>query len=92
MGTWEVWAEMARRKVRFHNDENWEDIKLWGLFYRSYIKSLVEKGLLIPHNKCYNPRCLDWYQPSANAWFNHIKPLVENETLEGLTSLAGWKV
>lgn len=84
-----VWYEMARRKVQFHNNENWDQISLWGLFNLSSIKSLVEKGLLIPHG-VYAKRAPGWYRPSKEAWENYIKPLIETHSLEELTRLAGW--
>jgi hypothetical protein len=34
-----VWYEMARRRVKFHHGEEWQNIRLWGLFTRSSIKT-----------------------------------------------------
>lgn len=28
----QIWAEMARRKNQFHKNEDWDKIRLWGLF------------------------------------------------------------
>ena len=37
--------EMARRKVRFHLKEGWDQISLWGLFEYKDIKKALEKGV-----------------------------------------------
>ena len=70
-----VWEEMARRKVQFHNSEDWNKINLWGLFYRGEISKLIDKGLLIPCGH-YARRALMWVVPSKEAWEKHIKPIV----------------
>ena len=84
----QVWAEMARRKVQFHNDEDWQTIKLWGLFNWGGVRHLLEKGLLITYMKKENVTI--WVTPSKEAWETKIKPLIEQYTLEELTQMAGW--
>ena len=42
----EIWAEMARRKVRFHKDEKWDEIQLWGLFDWGDVSRLLKTGEL----------------------------------------------
>lgn len=71
-----VTREMARRKVTFHNGENWRSIQLWGLFYKSDIRRHLEKGWLIP-NGDYGFRCLGWYRPSREYWLSSILPQIE---------------
>lgn len=79
LSNYSVWAEMARRKTQFHNNEAWDNIRLWGLFYRSDIKRLLSKGLLLEQggDNSYAPRCLMWVAPSREAWEKYIKPLIE---------------
>ena len=69
-----VTIEMARRKNKFHKKENWQDIKIWGLFYKSDITRYLKNGWLIPHSD-YGFRCLGWYYPSQEYWESSIEPL-----------------
>ncbi len=84
-----VWAEMARRKVRFHKTEKWNEIKLWGLFQWGAISHLLKTGDLITDMRKENRTV--WVWPSPDAWRDKIKPLIEKKTLSQLTQLAGWK-
>ncbi|KKK76584.1 hypothetical protein LCGC14_2862160 [marine sediment metagenome] len=84
----EVWAEMARRKVRFHPGEDWDKIRLWGLFHWGAIKRQRDKGELITDMRRENVTI--WCWPSREAWETKIKPLIDNYSLDQLTSLAGW--
>ncbi len=84
----EVAAEMARRKVRFHTNEDWQDIKLWGLFKWGDISHLIKKGVLITDMRKENK--IVWVKPSKEFYEKEIKPLIETKTLEELTILAGW--
>lgn len=84
----QIWAEMARRKVQFHKDEEWDKIRLWGLFQWQAISKLIAKGELLTDMKKEN-RIL-WVWPSKNSWEKHIKPLVESHSLAELTRMAGW--
>jgi len=84
----EVTAEMARRKVQFHKDENWDTINLWGLFKYGNVSHLLKKGVLITNMKKENETI--WVRPSKEFWEKEIKPLIETKTLEELTTLAGW--
>lgn len=85
----EIWAEMARRKVQFHNNEDWDKIRLWGLFSWGSIKRQRDSGeLLCPGYTRVNQTV--WCVPSQEAWENKIKPLIEKYDLATLTRLAGW--
>ena len=85
-----IWAEMARRKVQFHNNDDWDKIQLWGLFFASEVKPLVDKGLLISYGQYV--KCVPgWYYPSKEGWERHIQPLISCCTLEELTKMAGWQ-
>ena len=85
----EIWAEMARRKVRFHPNEDWDKIQLWGLFNWGAFKRQRERGeLLCPGYARENRTC--WCQPSKEAWETKIKPLIESHSLAELTQMAGW--
>jgi len=83
-----VAAEMARRKVQFHKDEKWNEIKLWGLFHWGGVSHLLKKGLLKTDYTKENK--IIWVQPSKEFWENDIKPLTETKTLPELSALAGW--
>ena len=72
-----VTVEMARRKFQFHNEEKWDDIKLWGLFYKSDISRHLGQGWLLPYSE-YGFRCLGWYYPSKEYWESSIEPMVNN--------------
>jgi len=82
----EVWAEMARRKIRFHPTEEWNTIHLWGLFTWGGVRHLLEKGLLLTDMRKENVTI--WVRPSQEAWEQHVKPLVERHSPEELTSQA----
>lgn len=83
-----IWAEMARRKVRFHNDEEWDEIKCWGLFRWGDISRLLRDGRLRTTMKKENR--VVWVTPSKEAWESEIKPLIDKYSLEELTVMAGW--
>ena len=84
-----IWAEMARRKVQFHPNEDWNKISLWGLFSWGSIKRQRDNGeLLCPGYRRENRTV--WCQPSPEAWETKIKPLIEKHTLEELLRMAGW--
>lgn len=83
-----IWAEMARRKIQFHNDENWEEIQLWGLFKWGDVSKFIKNGELLT-NYCRENRIV-WVRPSKEAYENRIKPLLEQYSLDSLTQMAGW--
>ena len=83
-----VWAEMARRKVRFHPDEDWDKISLWGLFNWGEISHYLKSGELITTMKKENVTV--WVTPSKEAWEKKIKPLIDQYDLGTLTKMAGW--
>ena len=73
-------SEMIRRKKQFHKNENWKDIKMWGLFYQSEIRTELRKGWLIANYKIgfYPPRCQGWYRPSLDYYNRFLKKELEN--------------
>ena len=85
----EIWAEMARRKVQFHTDEKWQDIRLWGPFNWDTVSRQIKRGELLitmtEENKVI------WVWPSQKSWENKIKPLIEKHTIEELATMAGCK-
>lgn len=93
MNQQKVWAEMARRKKQFHKDENWQDIKCWGLFYKSYISKQLKDGDLIP---AFGDRLDDihrrsaWFIPTKKAYNEKIVPLLKY-SIDELSSMAGWR-
>jgi hypothetical protein len=84
-----VWAEMARRKLLFHPDEEWKDIRLWGLFAWEDVEPLLRRGLLLTDMRKDNRTI--WCWPSAEAYKQYIEPLLTSKTIDELTMLAGWK-
>jgi hypothetical protein len=84
----EIWAEMARRKVQFHNDEEWQTIHLWGLFQWQHISKLLKSGLLVTDMEKESE--VLWVQPSKEAYHKHIEPLIAKHTLEELKQMADW--
>ncbi len=87
----EVWAEMARRKVQFHKNDNWADIKLWGLFPWGPMQRFFKSGKLINDGYVRENKII-WVRPSREAYLKHIKPLIDKYTLSELTDLAGWRL
>jgi hypothetical protein len=87
-----IWAEMAIRKVRFHNDEPAYSIILWGLFFPSEVKGLVKRGLLIPVDRVQTPKCKGWYYPSMDAYEKYILPIISVYSLDEMINLAGWNL
>jgi len=79
---------MARRKVKFHNNEEWDQIRLWGLFDWGIVSSLLRDGRLRTTMKKENR--IIWVTPSKDVWETKIKPLVDAYSLDELTALAGW--
>lgn len=85
-----IWAEMARRKLQFHKEEDWKSIRLWGLFSWGHISKQFKNGELLTNMKKENRTV--WVVPSEKAYNEKIKPLLEKYTLEELTILAGWDI
>ncbi len=83
-----IWAEMARRKIQFHANEDWDKISLWGLFDWSDVSTLLKSGELTTDMKKENRTI--WVVPSMEAWEKHIKPLIEQYNLDELSKMAGW--
>ena len=80
-----IWHEMAIRKVKFHKDEEWDEIDLWGLFNWGGVKHLLDKGLLLTNGRKENHTI--WVRPSKEAWEKHIKPLIDKFTPDQLVRL-----
>lgn len=83
-----IWAEMARRKVQFHPNENWQTLRLWGLFDWDDVSKLIESGELLTDMKKENKTI--WVWPSDKAYRDNIEPLLNKYTLDELSVLAGW--
>jgi len=84
-----IWAEMARRKLQFHNNTNWNEICLWGLFRWGFVSHLIKSGELITGMKKENKTI--WVRPSTEAYHKNIEPLLALYTLDELTVMAGWE-
>jgi hypothetical protein len=82
-----IWAEMARRKKKFHPDEEWNKIKLWGLFQWGMVSHLLKSGDLITDMKKEHKTI--WVTPSPEAYAKYIQPLLKHR-IETLTKMAGW--
>ena len=83
-----IWAEMARRKLKFHRSEDWWIIRLWGLFRWTAVKHLLDQGLLLTDMKKENKTI--WVWPSKEAYHKYIEPLLQTHSLEELEKMAGW--
>ena len=78
--------EFARRKVKFHNNEYWKDIKCFGLFnYGDVSKYLVgnpgriksfKKGLVKTDMRKENVTI--WCQPTDELWNEYIEPILNS--------------
>ena len=80
-----IWMEMARRKLRFHNDEEWNQIQLWGLFRTTRIRLLLNEGLLIQTGGAIGYQI--WVKPSRVAWERYIKPWCDTLTYRQIEAL-----
>lgn len=78
--------EFARRKIQFHFNEDWHNIKCFGLFQwgdisrylfgnPSNIKTFKE-GLLITDMKKENK--IIWCQPTEEFWKKDIQPIIDS--------------
>lgn len=77
--------EFARRKLRFHRDCSWKDIKLFGLFNWSdvskylvgnpaKIKSWKDGLITTTYNKSNK---IIWCQPTEKMWDKYIAPILQ---------------
>jgi len=82
-----IYAEMARRKKQFHNSEEWNKIKLWGLFSWGFVSHLIKSGELLTDMKKENKTI--WVYPSKECYDKNILPLMDH-SIEFLSSMAGW--
>lgn len=85
-----IYAEMARRKVQFHKNEDWSTIKLWGLFSWGAVSRMINDGRLKTPSTYTRENKTVWVYPTAEVYEKHIKPLIEKYTLEELTTMSGW--
>lgn len=88
-----LWAEMARRKLMFHKDEDWRTLRLWGLCRWGSVSALLITGDLITDMKKENKTI--WVWPSEAAYHAYIEPLILSvisgqRTLTELSAMAGW--
>jgi len=84
-----VAVEMARRKVFFHNNEDWDKIDLWGLFGYTSIKEYLANEKLINHHNYKPENRTYWVIPSKEYWENKIKPITEKFSVEELQETFG---
>lgn len=82
--------EFARRKVRFHDNEDVDSIVYWGLFSWGDVSRFIKSGKVIPNPGYTKENRTIWCRPSKNEWQKHIKPLITKYTLNELEKLAGW--
>jgi len=68
----DIGYEFARRKVAFHNDKKWQNIKLWGLFDWSYVSRLLKSGELLTDMRKENKTIWAW--PSEQFYKEYIQP------------------
>lgn len=83
-----ICAEMARRKLQFHAQDDWQSIRLWGLFSWGSVSHLIKSGELITDMKKENR--VVWVRPSKEFYKNCIEPMLSKYDLEELTEIAGW--
>jgi hypothetical protein len=83
-----IWAEMARRKVQFHNTMRWHMIRNWGLFNWNDVSRLINDGRL--KTDMHKENHVIWVTPSEETWKTKIKPLIDKYSLDELTKMAGW--
>lgn len=84
-----VWAEMARRKIKFHNNTDWQKIRPWGLFSWGCVSKLIKQGKLLAPGYSRENKIV-WVYPSEETYQKHIKPLLDKYSLNELTHMAGW--
>lgn len=83
-----IYCELARRYIQFHMGEDIYQIRLWGLAKWSHISGYLETGKLITDMEKENRTV--WFWPRRDLIDSHIRPLINNFSLEELTNLAGW--
>jgi len=69
-----LWLDMARRKLRFHPDQDWKTLTLWGLAGWGSVRPLLGTGELKTHMTKANKTV--WVWPSEEAYHAHIEPLL----------------
>ena len=83
-----IWVEFARRKLLFHKNEKWQDIRQWGLMKWGEVRPYMDRGLLL--TGMHKDNHTIWVQPSQEAYTRYIEPLLQMFDLEELTFLAGF--
>jgi hypothetical protein len=68
----EIWDAMARRKEQFHANEDWQTLRLWGLFAWQDVSRLLKDGRLQTWMKKENHTI--WVYPSEDAYYKYIEP------------------
>jgi hypothetical protein len=70
-----VFAELLRRYICFHNGEDMHKIELWGLADYGVMNPLREKGYVLSDYKKENKTC--WFKPTETIINEVIKPAYE---------------
>ncbi|MDD4720678.1 MAG: hypothetical protein PHQ88_07470 [Bacteroides sp.] len=74
-----IYADMARRYILFHQGEEWQDVKLWGLFNKAQVARQLKTGALKTYT--YYARGPVWVYPTCETYLTKIKPIIDNNTL-----------
>ena len=82
-----VWCEIARRYKAFHNGEDMNSLKLWGLFNWGFVSKMIEQGVLLTDYRKENK--IIFVRPSVGAIERYIKPLLSYSVAD-LERGAGW--
>ena len=85
----QIYAELARRYILFHADEDPHKIRLWGLAQWGHVSKYLKTGEMITGMKKENRTI--WFRPRPDLIETHILPLVNNLSVEELRHLSGWR-
>lgn len=96
----QIMAEMARRKVRFHPNEEWDKISCFGLFQWGIVSRYLvgneknmknfSRPLFINEFDLRRENKTLWVKPTKECWEKYIQPLIARYSLDELTIMAGW--
>lgn len=76
----DIGREFARRKVAFHKNEEWQLIKLWGLFNWGDISQFIKTGELLTDMQKENK--VVWVRPSEAFYKKYVEPQLEQARKE----------
>ncbi|MDP3014371.1 MAG: hypothetical protein Q8M92_09030 [Candidatus Subteraquimicrobiales bacterium] len=82
------WADMARRKKFFHDNEDWQHIRLWIPAHPGEVKHYVDNNYLVAYS-VEKRRCICWYFPTKEGYTKYIEPLL-SKSMKELEILSGW--